>query len=81
MAHEAPVPALTPERDARTRAARSALQALAVTAIVGAATAVYQLAGDGDALTLVTVATTAGSGALMAVGAWAHRKLEGYLDR
>lgn len=79
--HSAPTPASTPERDARSRALRSLLQAVAVTALVGAGTAVYQLSAGGDTLSLATVATTAGSGALMAVGAWVHRKLEAWLDR
>ncbi|WP_152476612.1 hypothetical protein [Nocardiopsis salina] len=76
--HTGPAPA--PD-DAATRTWRTLLQALAVTAVVGAATAVTQLVGDGDALTLATVATTAGTGALMAVGAWVHRKLDRYLER
>lgn len=67
--------------DAAERTWRTALQALAVTAIVGAATAVTQGLGDGDVLTLATVATTAGTGALMAVGAWVHRRLEHVLGK
>lgn len=67
--------------DAAERTWRTALQALAVTAIVGAATAVTQTLSDGDVLTLATVATTAGTGALMAVGAWVHRRLEHVLGK
>lgn len=76
--HEAPK--VVPD-DATERTWRTLVHALAVTAVVGAATAVYQLAASGDALTLVTVATTAGSGALMAAGAWVHRTVEKYLSR
>lgn len=77
MTHEAPTPEPTAARDARTRAVRSLLQALAVTVIVGAATAVYQLAADGGALTLATVATAAGTGGLMAAAAYVQRRVEG----
>ena len=77
MVHEAPTPAPTAARDARSRGARTLLQALAVTVIVGAATAVAELATDGGVLTLATVATTAGTGALMAAAAWVQRKVEG----
>lgn len=76
--HESPTPAPTPARDARTRALRTLLQGLAVTALVGAATAVYQLATTGDALTLATVGTSALTGAGMAVAAWVQRRLEGH---
>lgn len=74
--HEAPT-----TDDAASRTWRTLVQALAVTALVGAATAVTQAVGDGDALTLTTVATTAGTGALMAVGAWVHRRLESVMER
>lgn len=73
--HEAPTPAPTAERDARTRGLRSLAQALAVTVLVGASTAIYQLAATGDALTLATVGTAAGTGALMAVAAYVQRRL------
>lgn len=66
--------------DARSRALRSLGQAAAVTALVGAATAVYELTLGGEALTLATVATAAGTGALMAVAAWVQRRLEGRLE-
>ena len=75
MAHEAPTPAPTAERDARTRAVRSLVQALAVTVLVGAATAVSELATDSGALTLATVGTAAGTGALMAVAAYVQRRM------
>ena len=81
MAHASPTP--TPgsraetSQDARSRSLRTLLQALAVTVIVGAATAVAELATDGGVLTLATVATPAGTGALMAAAAWVQRKLEG----
>lgn len=85
MAHESPTPILgsaaEARQDARLRALRTVAHALAVTALVGASTAVYQLAAGGEALDLVTVGTTAGTGALMAVGAWVHRRLEAVLDR
>lgn len=73
--HEAPKPAPTPERDARTRAARSLFQALVVTVLVGAATAITELATDGGLPALATVATAAGTGALMAVAAYVQRRL------
>lgn len=73
--HEAPKPAPTTERDARTRAARSLFQALAVTVLVGAATAVSELATTDSVLTLATVATAAGTGALMAVAAYVQRRV------
>lgn len=72
--HEAPTPATG--QDARSRAARTLLQALAVTVLVGAATAVSELATDGGVLTLATVGTAAGTGALMAVAAYIQRRLE-----
>ena len=75
--HEAPTPAVTPERDARSRAARTLLHGLAVTVLVGAATAVSELATDGGVLTLATVGTAAGTGALMAVAAYVQRRVEG----
>ncbi|MFF8768480.1 hypothetical protein ACF07Q_28530 [Nocardiopsis dassonvillei] len=75
MTHAAPTPASTPERDARARALRTLLQGLVVTVLVGAATAVSELASDGGVLTLATVATTAGTGALMAVAAYVQRRL------
>lgn len=75
--HEAPTPAVTPERDARSRAARTLLHGLAVTVLVGAATAVTELATDGGVLTLATVGTAAGTGALMAVAAYVQRRVEG----
>jgi hypothetical protein len=75
MTHAAPTPELTPERDARSRAVRTLLQGLAVTVLVGAATAVSELATDGSVLTLATVATAAGTGALMAVTAYVQRRL------
>ena len=73
--HEAPTPALTPERDARSRALRTLLQALAVTVLVGAATAITELATTDSMLTLATVGTAAGTGALMAVAAYVQRRL------
>ena len=75
--HEAPKSEPTPARDARTRAVRTLLQALAVTVLVGAATAVSELATDGGVLTLATVATAAGTGALMAAAAYVQRRVEG----
>lgn len=73
--HEAPTPAPTAERDARTRAARTLFHGLAVTVLVGAATAVSELAVDGGVLTLATVGTAAGTGALMAVAAYVQRRM------
>ena len=72
--HEAPTTAAP--ADARSRAARTLLQALAVTVLVGAATAVTELATDGGVLTLATVGTAAGTGALMAVAAYVQRRFE-----
>ncbi|MFE3461382.1 hypothetical protein ACFXKD_27880 [Nocardiopsis aegyptia] len=80
--HEAPKPLPgTPaadRRDAIMRMVRTLGQALAVTVLIGASTAVYQLSQSGDVLTLATVGTAAGSGALMAAAAWAQRRLEAY---
>ncbi|GAA0989279.1 hypothetical protein GCM10009551_045930 [Nocardiopsis tropica] len=75
--HEAPAPSPTPVRDARTRALRTLLQGVAVTVLVGAATAVAQLATDGSVLSLATVVTAAGTGAGMALAAYVQRRLEG----
>jgi len=75
--HESPNPTPTAERDARSRALRTLLHALAVTVLVGAATAVSELAVDGGVLTLATVATAAGTGALMAAAAYVQRRIEG----
>jgi len=77
MAHQAPAPDPTPARDARSRALRTLLQGVAVTVIVGAATAVAQAATDGSVLTLATVVTAACTGAGMALAAWVQRRLEG----
>lgn len=71
--HEAPKP--TVETDARSRGLRTLAQALAVTVLVGAATAVSDLVTDGGVLTLATVGTAAGTGALMAVAAYVQRRL------
>lgn len=73
--HEAPTPAPTDAREARTRAVRTLAQALAVTVLVGAATAITELATTDSVLTLATVATAAGTGALMAVAAYVQRRL------
>lgn len=75
--HANPTPAPTPARDARSRALRTLLQGVAVTVLVGAATAVAQLAADGSVLTLATVVTAAGTGAGMALAAYVQRRLEG----
>lgn len=75
--HESPKPAPTAARDARTRAIRTLLHGLAVTVLVGAASAVSGLATDGGVLTLATVATSAGTGALMAAAAYVHRRVSG----
>lgn len=74
--HESPTPEPTTERDARSRGLRTLVQALAVTLLVGAATAVTELATAGGVLTLATVGTAAGTGALMAVAAYVQRILE-----
>ncbi|WP_116248162.1 hypothetical protein [Nocardiopsis sp. FIRDI 009] len=79
MVHESPTPVPgTPSADradARSRGWRTLAQAAAVTALVGAATAVAELVGS-DSLSLTTVATAAGTGALMALAAWAQRRME-----
>lgn len=67
--------------DAGTRSARTIAQAAVMTAIVGAATAVYQVAADGDVMTLATVGTAAASGALTALAAFVHRKIEKHLGK
>lgn len=74
MAHHAPKPT-EDQVDARARAGRTLLHALAVTVLVGAATGVYQLAADGAALSLATVGTAAGTGALMALAAYVQRAM------
>lgn len=74
MAHHAPTPT-EDQVDARSRAGRTLLHALAVTVLVGAATGVYQLAADGAALSLATVGTAAGTGALMALAAYVQRAM------
>lgn len=67
--------------DAGTRSARTIAQAAVMTAIVGAATAVYQVAADGDVMTLATVGTAAASGALTALASFVHRKIDKYLGK
>ncbi|MFC4563286.1 hypothetical protein ACFO4E_15595 [Nocardiopsis mangrovi] len=78
-ASPAPIPGSRSETaaDARSRALRTLVQALAVTAVVGASTAVYQLVTSGDALTGATVITAALTGAGTVVAAWVRRRLEG----
>ncbi|CAM3623626.1 hypothetical protein NORO109296_00235 [Nocardiopsis rhodophaea] len=66
------------ENEARRVALRSLVQAIAVVALTGAGTAVSQLTGPADALTLKTVATTALAGAGYAVAAYVHKRLDGY---
>jgi len=77
--HEAPKPAL-PD-DAANRGGRSLLHTVLVTAVAGAGTAVYPLITSGDLPTLATMGLTAGAGALMAVTAYVHRKLEKYFEQ
>lgn len=76
MAHAVPV-----KDDAGSRSFRTLMQAAAMTVAVGAATAVYQVAADGDVLTLATVGTAAASGALTALAAFVHRKIDGFLGK
>lgn len=61
--------------DARKRGLRSVFQALAITVLVGAAAGVDAMVEAGDVVTLTTVGTAAGVGALMALTAWVQRRL------
>lgn len=65
--------------DALKRAVRSGAQGLLLTALVGAAATVDQVAGAGETLTLQSVVAAAALGAGYSAAAWAHRRLEAAL--
>lgn len=72
-------PLVTPcqiRRDAFTRAGRTVWQGLLVTVLIGAATSVHTLIMSGNLLSFSTIATSALTGACMAVAAWFQRRLE-----
>lgn len=62
--------------EAKDRTKRTALQAVIVTLVIGAAAGVTELAGDAGMPDLSTVATAGATGALMAVAAYVQRRMD-----
>jgi len=75
--HEAPTPAPTPARDARTRAARTLLQGAASTVLVAVAAVVIDTVTPGSIIDWPTLGVAAATAAGTALAAWVQRRLEG----
>ena len=77
MTHEAPTPAPTATRDARSRGARTLLQGAISTVLVAVAAVVVDQVTPGAVIDYATVGVAAATAAGTALAAWVQRKLEG----
>jgi len=75
--HEAPTPAPTPARDARTRALRTVVQGAASTVLVAVAAVVVDTVTPGSIIDWTTLGVAAATAAGTALAAWVQRRLEG----
>lgn len=75
--HASPAPAPTPERDARTRALRTAAQGAASTVLVAVAAVVIDTVTPGSIIDWATLGVAAATAAGTALAAWVQRRLEG----
>ena len=64
------------KHEAKDRTKRTALQAVIVTLIVGAAAGITEIVGETGMPDLSSVATAGATGALMAVAAYVQRRLD-----
>jgi len=75
--HEAPTPAPTPERDARSRALRTVLQGAASTILVAAAALTVDTVTPGEVIEWGAYGLAAATAAGTALAAYVQRRLEG----